>query len=287
MARRNSIPSGWNGPRAILGAAALSAALALALSGCGATGPRAGGAQPATPGSTPITTPPGAASPVATAPATPRGADLPQIGLTPSPARTYRTVLTWNDVRSVRLRTGAHGRPEVSVRFTEQGTRELAAYTRTSVGKTLAVVLDKRVLASPVVEAPITGGEAVVQGLTSAQALDLAIIGPTGPLPFNLIPSRNEALQSVGWVFEFRAAGSPSAVRLERARQLLRTRLERLRVTDATVEITSGDAIRVTLRSWRSLPTIRRVLYRRGVLELVDAGRTPLAPGEWIRTRAG
>ena len=76
------------------------------------------------------------------------------------------------------------------------GVQLFGDYTTNNVGKYLAIVLDKRVISSPVINSPITGGSGVISGrFTVPEANALAVQLKYGSLP---IPLRIETTTNIG-----------------------------------------------------------------------------------------
>lgn len=74
--------------------------------------------------------------------------------------------------------------PMVMISFDEAGTRKFAQLSGTNVGKPLAIVLDDKVLSAPVINEPITGGQAQISGgFTQDTANQLAVALQSGALP--------------------------------------------------------------------------------------------------------
>jgi len=66
------------------------------------------------------------------------------------------------------------GQPIVSLVLTDAGRDRLAAFTRTHVGKTLAITVDGALLVAPVIREPIMGGTLQIAGMRSfVEAQDL------------------------------------------------------------------------------------------------------------------
>jgi preprotein translocase subunit SecD len=59
-------------------------------------------------------------------------------------------------------------RPSVLVHFTPVGTDKLAALTKQNIGRRMAIILDGRVLATPLITSEIGDGRATLQGFKSA-----------------------------------------------------------------------------------------------------------------------
>ena len=86
------------------------------------------------------------------------------------------------------------GQPVVALRFTSEGAKKFAEITQRNVGKRLAIFLDQLPITAPVVNEPITSGEAVISGqFTTEQAKNLAIQLNAGalPVPIKVIEQKN------------------------------------------------------------------------------------------------
>ena len=72
----------------------------------------------------------------------------------------------------------------VNFTFNAVGARRFADITRANVGRPFAIVLDGKVISSPVIREPITGGRGQISGSFDAQtASDLALLLRAGALP--------------------------------------------------------------------------------------------------------
>ncbi|MGO8866580.1 MAG: protein translocase subunit SecD [Alphaproteobacteria bacterium] len=81
----------------------------------------------------------------------------------------------------------------VNFTFDSVGGREFGAVTQKNVGRSLAIVLDNRVISAPVIREPILGGRGQISGrFTAAGANDLAILlrGGALPAPLKIIEER-------------------------------------------------------------------------------------------------
>jgi SecD/SecF fusion protein len=79
---------------------------------------------------------------------------------------------------------GRFDEPYVSLTLNDRGARKFAEITREGVGRQLAIILDNVVQSAPVIQEPISGGNAEITGsFTTAQAHDLAIVLRAGALP--------------------------------------------------------------------------------------------------------
>lgn len=86
--------------------------------------------------------------------------------------------------------------PQISFELRSSGVEIFGNHTTNNVGKYLAITLDKRVISSPVINSPITGGSGVIQGrFTVEEANNLAVQLKFGSLP---IPLRIETTTNIG-----------------------------------------------------------------------------------------
>ena len=76
------------------------------------------------------------------------------------------------------------GEPIVNFRFTVRGGQRFGQATTENVGRSLAIVLDKKVISAPRILQPITGGQGQISGrFTVEQANNLSILLRAGALP--------------------------------------------------------------------------------------------------------
>ncbi|OAN44037.1 preprotein translocase subunit SecD [Paramagnetospirillum marisnigri] len=76
------------------------------------------------------------------------------------------------------------GRPVVSFRFNTVGAKKFGDATRDNAGKSLAIVLDEKVISAPRINEPILGGSGIISGsFTVQQAQDLSLLLRAGALP--------------------------------------------------------------------------------------------------------
>lgn len=86
------------------------------------------------------------------------------------------------------------GRPQVSIKFNDEGTQLFAELTKKNLQKPIAIFLDGQILTSPIVQTEITNGEAVITGDFNTQAaITLARDLNTGaiPAPITLVAQNN------------------------------------------------------------------------------------------------
>ncbi len=105
------------------------------------------------------------------------------------------TDLTGKDLKRSQVQFDQNtGQPVVSLEFSPEGGKKFADITSRNVGKLVAIFLDQRMVSSPVVEEPITSGDAIIRGdFTIDEAKDLSIKLNAGalPVPIKIIEQRN------------------------------------------------------------------------------------------------
>ena len=96
-----------------------------------------------------------------------------------------RTVMTGETITDARVQIDSQfNEPYVAVAFDGRGKSQFADLTTRNVKKRLAIVLDDKVQSAPVIQEPITGGEARITGdFTMEEARDLAVVLRSGALP--------------------------------------------------------------------------------------------------------
>jgi preprotein translocase subunit SecD len=81
----------------------------------------------------------------------------------------------------------ASGQWLVQITLNDTGKTALAQFTRDHIGKALAIVVDGLVISAPIINAEISGGQAVIAGnFTEQEAHDLAAQIESQPLPISL-----------------------------------------------------------------------------------------------------
>lgn len=98
-------------------------------------------------------------------------------------------ILTGKDVASAKIgQNGQSGLLVVNVTFTPDGAKILADFTTAHVGEMLVIAQDGVVLSAPVINAPITGGNAEIAGdFTRGDVSRIAQELSSGPLPIKLV----------------------------------------------------------------------------------------------------
>ncbi len=115
----------------------------------------------------------------------------------PSPTdRVFHTVITGASIKQVGVITDEIGNHQVLFELTPEGSVIFSKFTAANVGKMLAIVLDKEVISSPVINEAITGGQGSISGnFTIETANELAIQLRYGSLP---IPLKVVQTQTIG-----------------------------------------------------------------------------------------
>lgn len=109
---------------------------------------------------------------------------------------TFHTVLTGADLKSVAVQTGQTGGYEVAFTLSSDASQTFAEFTRTHIGKILAIVVDKRVISVPSINSEIPNGQGVISGdFDYERANSLAIQLRYGSLP---VPLKVVEVRTVG-----------------------------------------------------------------------------------------
>lgn len=96
-------------------------------------------------------------------------------------------VVTGRDVRDARPSQDPQtGRWETNFVLSQDGARRFERYTEASIGKYLAIVLDKRVRSAPVIEGKISDNGRISGAGDQQAAADLALVLKAGSLPASL-----------------------------------------------------------------------------------------------------
>ena len=121
-------------------------------------------------------------------------------GLTPTTAPTpsetvYHTVMTGAALDTVGVGTDSLGSPSIDFKLTSEGSKVFGEYTMANIGTYLAIVLDGKVISSPVIKNAITDGQGQISGnFTIESANQLAVQLRYGALPVPLRVARTETV---------------------------------------------------------------------------------------------
>lgn len=107
----------------------------------------------------------------------------PAAGATPS-AGAYPAVLTGADITDAYLTQSSSESFQAAITLTDEAVVRFAAFTAAHIGQPLAIVLDGRVISTPVIQAEISGGQVLIEGAFSrAEGEALVIQLQAGALP--------------------------------------------------------------------------------------------------------
>lgn len=114
-----------------------------------------------------------------------------------TPSQVFTTVMTGDCLQTAAVSFEQNtNAPVIDFELRSSGATIFGDHTTNNVGKYLAIVLDKQVISSPVINSPITGGRGVIQGrFTIPEANALAVQLKYGSLP---IPLRIETTTNIG-----------------------------------------------------------------------------------------
>ena len=104
-----------------------------------------------------------------------------------------KSVLTGADLRGAWPGLDQYGNPVVDIEFNSAGAQTFSEVTSRSVGKPIAIILDKKIISAPNVREPIPSGKAQISGsFTAEEVQDLVIKLKAGalPVPVKMIETR-------------------------------------------------------------------------------------------------
>lgn len=104
-----------------------------------------------------------------------------------------KTVLTGADLKGAWPGIDSYGNPVVDIEFGGPGAQIFADVTSRSVGRPIAIILDRKVISAPNVREPIPSGKAQISGNFTAEDMqDLVIKLKAGslPIPVKLVETR-------------------------------------------------------------------------------------------------
>ena len=91
--------------------------------------------------------------------------------------------VTGKDLRSVRQSTDEWNSPAVAFSLSPEGSRRFEQVTGENIGKSIAIILDNRVISAPRVEDRISGSGIIRGRFTVEEANDLVVVLKAGALP--------------------------------------------------------------------------------------------------------
>jgi preprotein translocase subunit SecD len=100
-----------------------------------------------------------------------------------------KTILSGGLLKGAWPGVDEYGNPVVDIEFNPEGTKIFANATSRSVGKPIAILLDKKIISAPTVREPIPSGKAQISGnFTIEEVQDLVIKLKAGALPIPVKP---------------------------------------------------------------------------------------------------
>ena len=115
---------------------------------------------------------------------------------TPVELPVFHTMMTGKDLKSIVVDSPISGTYQINFELTSEGSTIFADFTSKNVGKTLAIVLDNKIISSPTINTAITEGSGTIQGsFTYEEANQLAVQLRYGSLP---IPLTVEQIRIIG-----------------------------------------------------------------------------------------
>lgn len=106
-----------------------------------------------------------------------------------------KTLLTGAYLKDAKTDYDRFGRPNVILKFDEEGAKLFEKATKANVGKVLKITLDGQEISAPVVQEPISGGEASITGISSVEeAKKLALLLRSGALPVEVKILENRSI---------------------------------------------------------------------------------------------
>ncbi len=105
----------------------------------------------------------------------------------------YHTVMTGKDLKTVNVSRDQLGKYVIEFTLSSEGAKVFADHTAANIGKYLTIVLDKRVISSPVINSAIPDGAGVIQGSftqESANALAVQLRYGSLPVPLKVVETR-------------------------------------------------------------------------------------------------
>ncbi len=104
-----------------------------------------------------------------------------------------KTALTGADLRMAYPQVDEYGNPSVGFEMNPEGAKAFAEVTSRSIGKPIAIILDKKIISAPNVKTPITEGKGIITGNFSPEEVkDFVIKLKAGalPLPIKIVETR-------------------------------------------------------------------------------------------------
>ena len=110
-----------------------------------------------------------------------------------SPPTIYHTIMTGKDLKQVQVTQDRLGQYVIQFDLTPEGAKIFADFTAANVGRYLTIVLDNKVISSPVINSAIPDGSGIIQGsftAESANALAVQLRYGSLPIPLKIVETR-------------------------------------------------------------------------------------------------
>jgi preprotein translocase subunit SecD len=117
----------------------------------------------------------------------------PATGDGSTPETIYHTIMTGKDLKQVNVTQDQLKKYVIQFDLTSEGATIFADHTAANVGKFLTIVLDKKVISSPVINSAIPDGSGIIQGnftYESANALAVQLRYGSLPVPLKIVETR-------------------------------------------------------------------------------------------------
>jgi preprotein translocase subunit SecD len=149
--------------------------------------------------------------------------------------------------------------------------RAFSEHTRTNFNQALAIVLDGKVLSTPIIRAELVTGGEIVGNFKKEQAMALAIQLRTGALPAPLIVAAIEVSASggTGILLEATPGSALDKDTAEQARQIIIRRMQELDIEKPDVQV-KGNQLVIDLPGGLDSQPVVEAVVSRGLLEMVD-----------------
>jgi len=106
-----------------------------------------------------------------------------------------KSVLTGAMLKGAWPGVDEYGNPVIEIEFNDEGAKVFAESTSRSVGKPIAIILDKKIISAPNVREPIPSGKAQISGDFSVEEVqDVVIKLKAGALPIPVKPVENRVV---------------------------------------------------------------------------------------------
>jgi peptidylprolyl isomerase len=120
----------------------------------------------------------------------------PTDGATPASDTVYETIISGSDLQEAFVTTNQFGQEIVGFRLTDEGGERFFEYTSNNIGQPLSIVIDKRVISTPVINSGISN-EGLIEGIPEEDVDDLVAQLNSGALTVPLRVAETLVLTSI------------------------------------------------------------------------------------------